>query len=303
MRPRQIRALAVVEVLVLISTGTAMLPAAPWGMYGHEIAGRAAATHLPQQMPPFFRSATEQLAYLNAEPDRWRDANLRELNEAMRYDHYVNLEVVPAAVLASTDRFQYLAALQSAGIRNPASEAGLLPYRITELYQSLVTQWRLWRRERDPVKRGWIEQRIINDAGILGHFVTDGANPHHTSVHHDGWRRDVPNPRGFTTERGFHARFETQFVGARITLADLLPHVPATPRRLQNVRSDVNSFLAASHGRLERLYELDRAEAFGRATRGSGHRDFTVERLVAGSNMLRDLWWTAWLESAAQAGR
>jgi hypothetical protein len=298
MRSKRSWAAPAVALLVLICSEAGAAPSPPWGMYGHEIAGRAASTDLPQQMPGFFRSATEQLAYLNAEPDRWRDANLRELNEAMRFDHYVNLEVIPGGVLASADRFRYLAALQSAGLRNPASEAGLLPYRIVELYQGLVTQWRLWRRERDPVRRGYIEQRIINDAGILGHYVTDGANPHHTSVHHDGWRRDAPNPRGFGTERGFHSRFETQFVDARITLADLLPHVSAAPRRLQNPRGDVNAFLAASHARLERLYELDSAEAFGRGTRGSAPRDFAVERLAAGSNMLRDLWWTAWLESA-----
>jgi hypothetical protein len=274
--------------------------AARWGLYGHEIAGRAAATDLPPDMPDFFRTATERLTYLNPEPDRWRGDGFRELNEAKRYDHYVDFEVIPDSVLALGDRYLYLTGLQATGLAHPAREAGLLQFRIVELYQSLVVQWRLWRAASDPDRREWIEQRILNDAGILGHYVTDGANPHHTSVHHDGWRTDYPNPRGFTTERGFHRRFESEFVESNIRGEELLPHIEAAPRRLTAVRQEVIDHLLRSHSRLERLYELDQIEAFGRTTTGQQHRDFAVERLAAGANMLRDLWWSAWLESAPQ---
>jgi hypothetical protein len=273
---------------------------ARWGLYGHEIAGRAAATDLPAALPAFFREATAQLAYLNPEPDRWRGDGARELNEAKRYDHYIDFELIPDSIMALPDRFVYLMALQREGLGHPARDAGLLPFRIVELYQSLVVQWRLWRAEQDPVKRGWIEQRIIHDAGILGHYVTDGSNPHHTTVHFDGWNPDYPNPRGFTTERGFHSRFESQFVSAAVRAEDLLPHINPSPRRLQDVRSEVMAHLLRAHGRLERLYELDQQEAFGRETQGAAHREFAVERLVAGANMLRDLWWSAWLESGPQ---
>jgi hypothetical protein len=270
-----------------------------WGLYGHEIAGRAAASDLPDDLPAFFRAATEQLAYLNPEPDRWRGDAFRELGEAKRYDHYIDFELIPDSIMERPDRFHYLMGLQAAGLEHPARDAGLLPFRIVEMYQGLVVQWRLWAAERDPVKRGWIEQRIINDAGIMGHYVTDGANPHHTSVHHDGWRAGYPNPRGFTTARGFHSRFESQFVSAAIRTEDLLPHM-RQPRRLPDVRADVMGYLRTSHGRLERLYELDQIEAFGRETRGAAHREFAVERLSAGANMLRDLWWSAWQEGTSQ---
>jgi hypothetical protein len=270
---------------------------ARWGLYGHEIAGRAAATNLPQELPAFFRAATEQLAYLNPEPDRWRGDGFRELNEAKRYDHYVDFELVPDSIRAAADRYQYLTALQDHGLAHPAREAGVLPFRIIELYQSLVVEWRLWRAEQDPVRRAWIEQRILHDAGILGHYVTDGANPHHTSVHHDGWRAGYPNPRGFTTQRGFHSRFETQFVEANVRTEHILPRIIA-PRRLADVRGEVMAHLLRSHAQLERLYELDQIEAFGRGNRNPMHAAFAVERLAAGANMLRDLWWTAWLASA-----
>jgi hypothetical protein len=286
---------------VVAAAATVDASAVRWGMYGHEIAGRAAATGLPRELPAFFRDATEQLAYLNPEPDRWR-GGFRELNEAKRYDHYINFEVIPDSILVRPDRFQFLVGLQQIGLSNPARDAGLLPFRIVEMYQGLVVQWRLWRGERDPVRRGWIEQRIINDAGIMGHYVTDGANPHHTSVHFDGWRADYPNPRGFSTERGFHSRFETQFVSAAIRTEDILPYIRAPQRIAGDVRSGVLTFLRQSFGHLERLYELDRIERFGPETRGAPHRAFAVERLAAGANMLRDLWYTAYLESGDPAG-
>jgi hypothetical protein len=269
-----------------------------WGLYGHEIAGRAAATALPTELPAFFRTATDQLAYLNAEPDRWRGDGFRELNEAMRYDHYVDFEVIPEEVLGASDRFQYLMQLQDAGLSSPARDAGLLPFRIVEMYQNLVVEWRLWRGETDPARRRMIEARIMNDAGILGHYVTDGANPHHTSVHHNGWAEGYPNPRGFTTEPGFHSRFESQYVGANIRAADLVPHMNPRPRTLTGVRIEVMAHLQRSHARLERLYELDQVERWSTATGGAAHREFAIERLVAGANMLRDLWWSAWIESS-----
>ena len=269
-----------------------------WGLHGHEIAGRAAATRLPDALPAFFRDATEHLAYLNPEPDRWRGDGFREVNEAMRYDHYIDLEVIPEEVLAAGDRFQYLAALQDAGLNNPARDAGLLHFRIVELYQRLVIEWRLWRAETDPAKRRMIEQRIINDAGILGHYVTDAANPHHTSVHHNRWAEGYANPRGFTTEPGFHSRFESQYVGANIGTADLIPHMNARPRTLDDIRIEVMAHVQRSHSRLERLYELDQVERWTADTRSPAHREFAIERLVAGANMLRDVWWSAWIESS-----
>jgi hypothetical protein len=269
-----------------------------WGLYGHEIAGRAAATNLPAALPEFFRTSTDQLAYLNPEPDRWRGEGMREVNEAMRYDHYIDIEVIPAEVLAAPDRFQYLMMLQDAGLDNPARDAGLLPFRMVELYQRLVVEWRLWRAETDPAKRRFIEQRIINDAGILGHYVTDGSNPHHTSVHHNRWAEGYANPRGFTTEPGFHGRFESQYVGENIRAADLIPHMNPRPRTLTDIRLEVMAHLQRSHLRLERLYELDLEARWSAETRGSAHRVFAIARLVAGANMLRDMWWSDWLESA-----
>ena len=296
MTSRATTALALIAAAVVVSTGAGT---ARWGYHGHEISGRAAGTNLPAGFPVFFRNTAEHMAYLNPEPDRWRGDGFMELNEAMRYDHYIDFEVIPDSVLAMRDRFLYLQALQKIGIANPARDAGLLPFRIVELYQSLVVEFRLWRREQDPAKRRMIEQRILNDAGVLGHYVTDGANPHHTSVHHNGWRTDYPNPRGFTTEAGFHSRFESEFVESNIRMADILPHVNASARLIPSdmMRGEVIAYLRRSHSQLERLYELDKVARFGADNHYAAHRQFAVDRLAAGVNMLRDIWWSAWINS------
>src|SRR5688500_16925297 len=79
--------------------------AGAWGEFGHRISGKAASINLPSDMPAFFRNASAQLEYLNPEPDRWREQSLSEMSEAFRYDHYIDLEVVPAAALSAQDRY------------------------------------------------------------------------------------------------------------------------------------------------------------------------------------------------------
>jgi len=295
---RRIALFALLPAAVLAVSAFSSARTMRWGYYGHEIAGRAAATSLPAGMPAFFRTSADRMAYLVPEPDRWRGDAMRELGEAMRYDHYVDSEVVPAAVWAATDRFQYLSELQKAGVANPARDAGLLHLRIIEMYQLLVVEWRLWRREQDPVKKRYIEDRILNDAGIFGHYVTDAANPHHTTVHHNGWAQGYANPRGFNAKPGFHSRFESEYVQAHVKITDIKPLLNATPRVITDIRAETLAHIQRSHTRLDRLYELDMAESFGKATMGAQHKEFAVERLVAGTNMLRDLWWSAWLQSA-----
>ena len=267
-------------------------------MHGHTIAGRAAATRLPADMPEFFRNATAQLGYLNPEPDRWRADTLRAMDEAFKYDHYVDLEVVPDSALLARDRWAYLAALRRSGLERPEREAGLLPFRILELHQRLTTEFRLWRTTTDPEERRWIEQRIINDAGILGHYVADGANPHHTSVHHNGWAKGYPNPNNYTTDNTFHRRFESEFVGAQVKLDDVLARMNGTPQHFPDTRSAVLDYVRHSHTHLDRLYQLDQKAPFNAQTTAAEHKAFAVERLAAGSSMLRDLWWSAWKNSA-----
>ena len=60
---------------------------------------------------------------------------------------------------------------------------------------------------------------------------------------------------------------------------------------------DYMQYLRQSHALVEQLYQLEKAGGF----QGAGSKEaleFTEQRLAAGSQMLLDLWYTAWVESA-----
>lgn len=264
-----------------------------WGEVGHVLSGKAAAASMPEAMPEFFRKAANQLGYLTAEPDRWRDRGSAALTDAFNPDHAINLELVPPGGLEAKDRFAYLAMLQSDG---KTSAVGMAPFRTLEMYQRLRVEFRLWRKATDPQTRGWIEQRIINDAGILGHYVTDGAEPLHTTIHHHGWVGE--NPNGYATDPEIHARFESQYVETHIVLSDLASQISGAPHVLTNEQGQIVAYFRATHEQVVQLYELDKKAPFNGTTTAPENKVFVVQRLAFGVNMLRDLWWSAWITSA-----
>ena len=272
-----------------------------WGDVGHRLIGLAAAQQLPAEMPAFFRAAGQQLSYLNPEPDRWKDRAERTLDPALEGstspEHYIDMDLVPPAVLRAAlgapNRYGFADTLRAAGAA--ASTVGFLPFEILEMTQQLRGDFRLWRIAPDSTVRSWIEARIIDDAGILGHYVADGSNPHHTTKHHNGWVGD--NPRGFTIDNTFHSRFESRYVQGQIKLPDLLAGMTAAPRVFPNLREAIVTYLHASFGHVEELYQLDTATPFQAETTTPEQKAFATRRLADGAEMLRDIWWTAWVTS------
>ncbi|MEO6724993.1 MAG: hypothetical protein ABIU20_01395 [Blastocatellia bacterium] len=300
------RALLFLSLFVIAALMLNPLSVRGWGQKGHEISGLVAAKKLPEEMPKFFRKAADQLSYLNPEPDRWRSRDESTLDRAMDSayapDHFLDMELVPEAAMKAGNRYDFTAEMIKAG-QKPTT-AGFVPYRMLELFQTLRIEFRLWRAEKDSNKRKWIEQRIINDAGILGHYVSDSANPHHTTIHFNGWSGE--NPKGYTVftrepNQGIHQRFEEIFVGAKINTNDILPLVAAAPRVIERPREELWDYLKASNKLVEPLYILDKKEPFSATNNSLEHKKFVSERLAAGAQMLRDLWWTAWMTSAPTA--
>jgi len=107
-----------------------------------------------------------------------------------------------------------------------------------------------------------------------------------------------PQSQGVSTDQAIHSRFESRFVSAHVTLDDLRRATTSAPRRIDAPRAAIMEFVRASHGQLERLYELDKQGPFSDAPTSAEHKQFVVERLAFGTLMLRDLWWTAWVTSA-----
>jgi hypothetical protein len=294
---RRAAAVAVVATAALIAVPAFVFA---WGEAGHRLTGEAAALELPPSTPAFLRNASRQLGYLNPEPDRWRNRAERTLDPALdgatAPDHFIDMEMAPpnvlAAALKAPDRYGYLDTLAAAGVKGVAM--GLLPFRMLELSQQLREDFRQWRVAPDSTKP-WIEARIIDDAGILGHYVADGSNPAHTTIQYNGWTG--PNPNGYATDKRFHSRFESAYVGANIKLADVVSKMDTTARLLPDLRAAIITYLHETNAQVEHLYKLDKAHPFDTNTTDVEDKAFTVDSLAAGAKMLRDVWWTAWITS------
>lgn len=273
-----------------------------WGDHGHRLIGLVAATTVPEDMPAFFRAAAPRLAYLNPEPDRWKDRAERQLEPALEGgtspDHFIDSDLVTpeqlTRALAARDRWAFADSIRAAGVSPQVM--GVLPFAILEYTSRLRGNFRLWRIAPDSTVRAWIEQRIIDEAGILGHFVADGSNPHHTTRHYNGWVGD--NPNGYTTDNRFHGRFESQYVQAHIREADVRAALTAPAQAFPDVRRAVVAYLARTNTFVDTLYALDKAAPFRPETTTPEQKAFTATRMAAGAAMLRDLWYTAWVTSA-----
>jgi hypothetical protein len=308
--------LALAALAVVVAGGVAM-QASAWGNTGHRLIGVAAVRGLPDEMPAFLRTpgASAEVGELAREPDRWKGGGQphdRERDTAHFIDlddsaHVMNAQGPSIDALPNL-KSEYDAALVAAGL--DVNDAGYLPYAIWDGYQQLVRDLAYWRvlnaqtaRETDPGKRAWYqedlrrrESLILRDMGVLGHYVGDGSQPHHTTIHYNGWSRDAANPEGFTTSRRTHGDFENAFAG-RVARLDAVEAAMTAPR-LEGfeMRPRVAGYLKTTLAEVRPFYVLEKAGGFRDAdARGA---EFVINRLAAGASELRDLYVLAWRDSA-----
>ena len=281
--------------------------AAAWGNEGHIAVNRVAAQKMPTSMPQFLRSpsAIAEIAYLGPEPDRWRSPSEFSLKNSQEPDHFIDLERVSWLDPLPPGRYEFYRKLyekRAATTDHPddylPERVGLQPYITMEVYSRLKAAFREYRQllaAHQPTKP--VQQAIIFYAGWLGHYVADGAQPLHTTIQYNGWVG--PNPNRYTTEHHIHSLFESTYTGANITARDFAGLVKA-PERLNDPFAGYVAYLRTSNSLVEDVYSLEKAGGF--TGKGSPTAfEFTTHRLAAGSQMLLDLWYTAWLESAAPA--
>lgn len=299
-----------VGVLLIVVAISGLQHLNAWGSEGHIWINEVAAMKLPKSMPSFLQKAADRLGYLGPEPDRWRNQNGEpELKYSQEADHFIDMERWPADLGEfPVGRYGFMkklyekrAAMLAAG--TPQKEAdellpdkvGLQPYITMEVYERMKVAMREYRRLKAENKstKG-IENNIILYAGWLGHYVADGSQPLHTTVKYDGWVGD--NPNGYVTKHGIHSDFETRFVKENLALKDFAPLVHE-PVQLKNPRQDYIAYLKESNSLVEPLYKIEKAGGFEGKGSAEG-REFANKRLAAGAQMLANLWYTAWMESA-----
>ena len=300
-------------LIALISTQ----PVWAWGHDGHSLINRLAVADLPPDVPAFLKtSATLDAVYFYApEPDQW----LRKPNEPTLYaadspDHFLDMEWADLiaedtagdsrtgyAGIYPRDRWDYIFKLSGVLAKHPeikidSVSVGLLPYAAVENYERLKSTFRHYRlllaNKQDTRP---IEAEIVFEIGILGHFIGDGSQPLHTTIQYNGWTG--PNPDGYTTEHKIHSAFEGDFVHNNLDKLAVAPLVPAKPTVINDVFVDFIAYLRSSHTQVEKTYQLYKAGAFDGPGTQAG-RDFTNQQLAAGTAKLRDVIYTAWVQSS-----
>jgi hypothetical protein len=247
-------------------------------------------------VPDFLRTqaAIDEIEYLGPEPDRWRSPAEPELVAAQAPEHFLDLELADALGPLPHKRLDFEAEVFAAKQR--PEKIGLQPWQTDEVWERLKAAMRQYRglkaqgQDTKPV-----EQAIIFYAAWMGHYVGDGSQPLHVTVQYNGWTG--PNPNGYTTAHNIHYQFESPFVAANIHAEDVTPKM--TP--LKAIDGDMFdayvAYLRHTATYVEKVYQLEKAGGFvGAGTPES--RAFTAERIAAGASMLRDMIYSAWLDSA-----
>src|SRR5215831_15672161 len=226
-----------------------------WGEKGHLMINRLAIEKSGPQLPEFMAAGRNQLIYDGYEPDRWREEFNTPMNTAQAADHFLDSELWGPIATLEPDRYAFMEKVAAKHIE--LVKVGYLPYAIVETYGKLRNAFRQWRSAKTPEDREAARINALVYAGILGHYVGDGSNPMHLSIHYDAWDAKTPNPNGYRTTKGLHAQFEANYVNQAVNIADVQPKVVA-PQRLQNVFASIKDHLSQTFGALDTLYNLEK---------------------------------------------
>lgn len=306
------RLIAVAVTLQISMVGFAA-PVLAWGNTAHAAINRAALEQLPENGPLFLRDHDDFIGGLASLPDTWRYPSepFSKIDEDPNHGWF--REQLSFMKTKPRSRYEFVIALlnEQRRIQDKKSEAalrtnvrwtGTMPYAIMEAYGRLVSGMRWHRRlAAKGEDTRLIDQALSYDVVRIGHYVGDGAQPLHTSIHSDGWRGD--NPQGFTTDRQIHSRFETVFVDLiGLTEQQVAANVSPLARQTGDLFDEVLAYLEDSASNMERVYQLDKQSAFATPDSTAG-RALVYARTGSGAAMLRDLLSRAWTESAQMPER
>jgi hypothetical protein len=308
-----------------------------WGFRGHTVANLAAVEAIGDDGPAFLKAYKGYIGHLGPIPDTWRSPTepYLRISEDPNHGWYTEsfdfIKEIPRSRTEFTLRVydEYLRVSKS----NPEQAkllniryTGLQAYSMMEGYERMKAGMRLYRlaaaKDSAVAKEtgsrygdinsmygaisalfrgaGEVKAYLANDVafymGWLGHYIADAAQPLHNSRHHDGWEGD--NPKGYTRDPNIHGRFESGYVDLiQVTEADVLPYVRKPARHLDDPWTAILDHMIEARDAVEEVYRLDLRGAFKDRTDADA-RKLVYTRLASGASFLRDLAYTAWIESA-----
>jgi hypothetical protein len=303
----------IVSILSII--GVALLTGG-WGPRGHQSANRAAVRGIPEDGPLFLKQYEDWIAKTGPVPDSWRGIGepyskiFEDPNHGWFKEQFAFMKEIPRS------RYEFVLRLYDEYLRirekDPDRAAltnvrwtGTLPYAAMENYDRMKSAMRLYRRavadssaeSRQDAR--FLAQDIAFYLGWLGHYTADGAQPLHDTIHHDGWLG--ANPKQYTTDPRVHGRFESSFVDLiQLTDTDLSP-LMTKARMLDDPFAAILAHLDDAATHVEQVYVLDKAGAFADKNNQEAAR-LAKSQLAKAATLLRDLAYTAWVESGKPAG-
>jgi hypothetical protein len=310
----------------LISTVSCFLLLNPhlgnaWSNRGHRLVNQVAAESLPADMPSFMRSAhaVSEIAYLGPEPDRWRPETAPDLSKSSSPDHVFRYEAAVAASPLPRQRYEYLKRLETLRQQHPdmttqltAQATGTLPWQAEEIYQRLVSTFVVYRIVNGdvPASRGadmapltkddlpYIEDAALFYAGWLGHYIADGCMPLHATINSAGWV-EKSNPNGYTTKGSIHHQYEVvtdqAIEDGKVTSKSIESQMQAA-RVIPDSFADTLSYIRTEGHFADDVYRFEKQGAI----EGGGTPEldkFTESRMADGAAMLRNLIYSAWMQS------
>ncbi|MEE8609074.1 MAG: hypothetical protein V3S55_15835 [Nitrospiraceae bacterium] len=255
-------------------------PADGWGLEAHVLINRAACTTVPGPLRRFFMRHQAFIGEHGKDPDTV--FTVKE-GEAERMRHWFDLDELDRFPFRNIPR-NYEKALAKYG-RERLKEAGLLPWRIAELYARLVQAM----RELD-----W--KRVPLFAAHLGHYVADGHQPLHTTTNYDGQ---------LTGNQGIHKRFEHEMIRRHLGQYQDLAAFTQRAQRTADPVGFTFDFLIDSYVWVDNLLRADTLARLG--VHGYHDAYYAALHVFAGklaklsmaqaATDLGSLWYSAWIEA------
>ncbi len=317
--------LFLLAVLTLAWTPTARA----WDYEGHRLINQLALDSLPEKFPAFVRAAAarERIGFLGGEADRWRNTPDLALKHCNGPDHYFDIDYLEDYKIEvsqlSPFRYEFTAQLIAGRAAHPQNFPaidplkdsdrtktliGFLPWTITEFQGKLKSAFSYLKEYETAGKPEEIvnaQENIIYLMGVMGHFVGDGSQPLHTTKHHHGWVGT--NPKGYSTNYSIHSWIDGGYILQFGVSADKL-RAKLRPAKLvssggfpvvgANMFQGVMSYLDEQFEQVEPLYQLEKAgKLSGRRELSQEGHDFITSQMLKASQMLGDLWFTAWQQA------
>jgi hypothetical protein len=285
----------------LLGTLLAVSCAFAWGVRGHHEMNRAVVEALADTELQFLLAQKDWIVYLGPIPDSYRTNAepflkiFEDPNHGWFLEQSRDLMSKPPR-----SRYEFVVELheqyqQSKDKLTNVRWTGTMPYAAIEHYERIKAAFRRIRQARTRKEdTRFVEQEAATYIGLLGHYMADGSQPLHITIHHDGWQGD--NPNGYATDR-IHGRMETQFVDLiELKSSDLTPRIGKPVVYDDPFQEIVNHYLKAG-SLTETVYRIDKQGGWADKENKEA-RELVTKQLAGGAEVMRNLIYTAWVKSA-----